>query len=240
MAFDRITIVHEKMGGLPCIRDLRIPVSTILGQLATGRETGKILEDFPVWSPRTSWLPWNTPQQRFRSVSCHWQLGDEVPSRRHVSHRVAQLLRDAGIEARLKFVITICSTPPIPRSWSSRGGTVFVLVSEDTDFGELLARQCTVAPSFVLLRTYEPMTPDEQAAVLLANLPGCTTTSTKGPSWSSSGVGFEYGAFRCCPRYPNSGSSNRRHVTNSRCQPAYSGTASGKTASSSARSWTSA
>ncbi|MGH3671388.1 MAG: DUF5615 family PIN-like protein, partial [Pseudonocardiaceae bacterium] len=46
----------------------------------------------------------------------------------------------------------------------------FVLVSEDTDFGELLARQCTVAPSFVRLRTYEPMTPDEQAAVLLANL----------------------------------------------------------------------
>lgn len=26
-------------------------------------------------------------------------------------------------------------------------------------------------PSFVLLRTYEPLTPDEQAAVLLANLP---------------------------------------------------------------------
>ena len=28
-----------------------------------------------------------------------------------------------------------------------------------------------MAPSFVLLRTYEPMTPDEQAAVLLVNLP---------------------------------------------------------------------
>lgn len=48
----------------------------------------------------------------------------------------------------------------------------FVLVSEDIDFGELLARQHTVTPSFVLLRTYEPMPPDEQAAVLLANLPG--------------------------------------------------------------------
>jgi uncharacterized protein (DUF433 family) len=47
MAFDRITIDHQKMGGLPCIRDLRIPVSTILGQLAAGRETEEILEDFP-------------------------------------------------------------------------------------------------------------------------------------------------------------------------------------------------
>jgi predicted nuclease of predicted toxin-antitoxin system len=28
-----------------------------------------------------------------------------------------------------------------------------------------------VAPSFVLLRTYEPMTPDEQAAILRANIP---------------------------------------------------------------------
>ncbi|MGH8952983.1 MAG: DUF433 domain-containing protein [Acidimicrobiia bacterium] len=51
MAFDRITIDHEKMGGLPCIRDLRIPVSTILGQLAAGRETGQILEDFPDLEP---------------------------------------------------------------------------------------------------------------------------------------------------------------------------------------------
>lgn len=51
MAFDRITIDHEKMGGLPCIRDLRIPVSTILGQLAAGRETREILEDFPDLEP---------------------------------------------------------------------------------------------------------------------------------------------------------------------------------------------
>lgn len=41
----------------------------------------------------------------------------------------------------------------------------FVLVSEDTDFGALLARQRTGAPSFVLLRTYELMTPDERAAI---------------------------------------------------------------------------
>ncbi len=38
MAFERITIDHEKMGGLPCIRDLRIRVGTVMGQLAAGRE----------------------------------------------------------------------------------------------------------------------------------------------------------------------------------------------------------
>ncbi len=29
MAFERITIDHEKMGGLPCIRDPRIPVKLL-------------------------------------------------------------------------------------------------------------------------------------------------------------------------------------------------------------------
>ena len=47
MAFERITIDHAKMGGLRCIRDLRIPVSTVLGQLASGRGVPEILEDFP-------------------------------------------------------------------------------------------------------------------------------------------------------------------------------------------------
>jgi uncharacterized protein (DUF433 family) len=51
MAFERITIDHEKMGGLPCIRDLRIPVSTVLGQLAAGRGRGEILADFPDLEP---------------------------------------------------------------------------------------------------------------------------------------------------------------------------------------------
>lgn len=47
MAFERITIDHAKMGGLPCIRDLRIPVSTVLGQLAAGRTIDEVLADYP-------------------------------------------------------------------------------------------------------------------------------------------------------------------------------------------------
>src|SRR5688500_11798681 len=47
MSYNRITIDHRKMGGLPCIRDLRIPVSTVIGQLAAGRTHEEILADFP-------------------------------------------------------------------------------------------------------------------------------------------------------------------------------------------------
>jgi len=47
MRFARITINPKQMGGLPCVRGLRIPVTTVLGQLAAGRTHAQVLEDFP-------------------------------------------------------------------------------------------------------------------------------------------------------------------------------------------------
>jgi uncharacterized protein (DUF433 family) len=45
--YERITIDPAKMRGVPCIRGLRIPVATVIGQLAAGRTTDEILADFP-------------------------------------------------------------------------------------------------------------------------------------------------------------------------------------------------
>jgi predicted nuclease of predicted toxin-antitoxin system len=87
----------------------------------------------------------------------------------NLSHRVAQLLCDAGLDAvHVRDKGLQHATDSAILEFARQHA--FVLVSEDTDFGELLARQRTAAPSFVLLRTYDPLTPDEQAAVLLANL----------------------------------------------------------------------
>lgn len=47
MRFERITINPKQMGGLPCLRGLRIPVTTIVGQLAAGQTHAQILADFP-------------------------------------------------------------------------------------------------------------------------------------------------------------------------------------------------
>ena len=47
MAFERITVDPERMGGVPCIRALRVTVSMVLGQLAAGRTTDQVLEDYP-------------------------------------------------------------------------------------------------------------------------------------------------------------------------------------------------
>jgi uncharacterized protein (DUF433 family) len=35
------------MGGVPCIRGLRIPVSTVVGMVAEGMTTDEILRSFP-------------------------------------------------------------------------------------------------------------------------------------------------------------------------------------------------
>lgn len=47
MAYERITIDPAKMRGAPCIRGLRIPVATVIGQLAAGRSAEEILAEFP-------------------------------------------------------------------------------------------------------------------------------------------------------------------------------------------------
>ena len=45
--FERISVDHQIMGGVPCIRGLRIPVATVVGMLAEGMTDEEILADYP-------------------------------------------------------------------------------------------------------------------------------------------------------------------------------------------------
>lgn len=47
MEFMRITVNPNQMGGVPCIRGLRIPVATVVGMVAEGMTEKEILEAFP-------------------------------------------------------------------------------------------------------------------------------------------------------------------------------------------------
>ncbi|MFO7776989.1 MAG: DUF433 domain-containing protein [Nitriliruptoraceae bacterium] len=47
MAFERITTDPEVLGGVPCIRGLRVPVATVVGMVADGMTVDEILDDFP-------------------------------------------------------------------------------------------------------------------------------------------------------------------------------------------------
>jgi uncharacterized protein (DUF433 family) len=47
MKFTRITVNPRQMGGVPCIRGLRIPVATIVGMVADGMTEAEILKAYP-------------------------------------------------------------------------------------------------------------------------------------------------------------------------------------------------
>jgi uncharacterized protein (DUF433 family) len=47
MAFTRITVNPDQMGGVPCLRGLRIPVATVVALVADGQAVSAILADYP-------------------------------------------------------------------------------------------------------------------------------------------------------------------------------------------------
>ena len=51
MTFARITVSPDQMGGVPCIRGLRIPVATVVGMVADRMNEDEILQAFPDLEP---------------------------------------------------------------------------------------------------------------------------------------------------------------------------------------------
>lgn len=47
MSFERIVVDHEIMGGVPCIRGTRMPVTRLLKMVAAGMTVEQIRADFP-------------------------------------------------------------------------------------------------------------------------------------------------------------------------------------------------
>ena len=47
MRFSRITVNPEQMGGVPCIRGLRIPVAAVVGLVAERMSEAEILQAYP-------------------------------------------------------------------------------------------------------------------------------------------------------------------------------------------------
>jgi uncharacterized protein (DUF433 family) len=47
MAFDRISVDHRVMGGVPCVKGTRIPVTTVVAMIAEGMTTADVVREFP-------------------------------------------------------------------------------------------------------------------------------------------------------------------------------------------------
>ena len=70
MSFTRITVRADQMGGVPCIRGLRIPVATVVGMLADGMGAEEILADYPDLEPDDLVEALRSPPRRSGSASC--------------------------------------------------------------------------------------------------------------------------------------------------------------------------
>jgi uncharacterized protein (DUF433 family) len=51
MKFTRISVNSAQMGGVPCLRGLRIPVATVVGMTADGMAPEEILRAYPDLEP---------------------------------------------------------------------------------------------------------------------------------------------------------------------------------------------
>jgi predicted nuclease of predicted toxin-antitoxin system len=89
----------------------------------------------------------------------------------NLSRHLPSLLSASGIEAVhvLDRGLGSASDEEVA-SFADEGG--YCVISSDDDFASMLALTRGVAPSLVLLRSMDRLTPAEQAALLIANLAG--------------------------------------------------------------------
>jgi predicted nuclease of predicted toxin-antitoxin system len=87
----------------------------------------------------------------------------------NMSPRLAELLRLNGHDALAVRDVGLRDASDDEILEYARGDDRIV-ISHDTDFGTLLAFRRLSRPSFILIRSSDPITPDEQAALIIGNL----------------------------------------------------------------------
>jgi uncharacterized protein (DUF433 family) len=73
MKFERITWNPEVMGGMACIRGMRMPVSTVIGMMAAGHSQEEILRLYPYLevedlAAALSYAAWRVSEREYEFV----------------------------------------------------------------------------------------------------------------------------------------------------------------------------
>jgi predicted nuclease of predicted toxin-antitoxin system len=88
----------------------------------------------------------------------------------NLSPKVAARIRSGGHEAvHVADIGLLTASDEVILAHAATSGQV--IISADTDFGELLAVSGASRPSVVLLRSADHLTPDQQGDLLVANPP---------------------------------------------------------------------
>ena len=97
MAFERITVDPETMGGMPTIRGLRIPVATVVAMAADGMTVAEITDELPDLTPEDvadGAALRRRSHARARAAAA--TLGMRFLLDNNLSPRLGELLRAAG------------------------------------------------------------------------------------------------------------------------------------------------
>ena len=147
MEFKRVTTDAQQMGGVPCLRGLRIPVATVVSLVAEGQTVERILTLYPdleaedvrealffaAEAVRERTLPLAAGQLGCSSTT---RCLRRLPTFRVTPVTKPRTSREVGLHHANDEEI-----------FERAAAEDFILVSADTDFGTLLAKRSASKPS---------------------------------------------------------------------------------------------